>query len=237
MKGDMLQILSILGIGGILAGILGAILNYIFHRLSLRRQFCHALDQKMIERISDLVEGYYGHISSSSQSLHDLLIDTLPVIREGGDVDPYRKTSFYHVLTYYHHLERLTQQRPVPLFTEIKAEVNYVSEINQVYDPLPFGFYDISFLLSRFRIREKPMPAHDFLDLIDSDPNLLHCYEVFSDWLGRCHCVDSIDPDCKVHKVIEACDQICEILDDQIKKMYSIWYDRCRKKPKKREQV
>jgi len=231
---DVFEILKILGIGAIVSAFFAAFFNYIFHHLSSKRQFRQALDQKMIDRVSDLVESYYGQISSSSQNLLNALDQTLSGIKAGKNVATAEKMCFYLLARYFHHLERLRQERPVPLFTEISAEEDYLLQFHQVYQSLPFGFYDVSFLLSCFQTKEGIKPAHEFVELVNSDSKLQRCYEVFSDWLGTCRCVDPVDPNCNVHKVIEACRQIVSILDDQTKKMYCLWYERRRKKPEKR---
>jgi hypothetical protein len=195
---DVYEILKILGIGAIVA----AFFNYIFHRLSLKRQFRQALDQKMIDRISDLVEGYYGQISSSSQNLLNALDETLSAIKEGKDVTDARKMCFYLLVTYFHHLERLRHKRPVPLFTEIKAERDYLLQFDEVYQSLPFGFYDISFLISRLQTKENIRPVHEFVELIVKGSQLEGCYDKFSTWLDKCECGSITDKKCGVHRVI-----------------------------------
>jgi len=201
-------------------GILAAVLNLIFRYLSLKRQFRQALDMKMRDRISDLIEGYYGHIASSSQNLVNTLNLTLWAIKKGKDVADARKMCFYLLVTYFHHLERLRHERPVPLFTEMDAERKYVDQIHEVYRRLPFGFYDVSFLLSCFQTKENVRPVHEFVELIEKEEKLKRCYERFSHWLEICNCGGVIDENCDVHKVIEACLEISLILNDQTKKMY-----------------
>lgn len=226
---DVFQILKILGIGAIIT----AFFNYVFHLLSLKRQFQHALEQKMIERISDLVEQYYGQIANASGTLRSALRQTLLAKRKGRDVAAARKMCFYLLVIYFHHLERLRHERPVPLFTEIKAERKYVLQFREIYRNLQFNYYDVSFMLSRLRTGKELRAGHLFVELIENEEGLKRCYGKFSDWFNECRCDAVIDENCQVHKVIRNCKKICKILDEQTKKMYSIWYDQPKKPPKK----
>jgi hypothetical protein len=227
-----MEILRIL----IAGGILGAILNLLFHHLSLQRQYRQALDQKVIDRISDLVEDYYAQISCASEALRNALEFALPAIRKTQQDELSRQICFYHLLTYLHNIERLTQKRPKPLFTEIRAERDYVKQISEIYDGIPLGYYDISFLLNRCRVSAGLIPVHEFIRLIvDNEEKFKNYYDVFSVWLDECNCGEHKDDTCKVHQVMQACSYICEILDDQIQKMYRLWYDRPKRRPREKK--
>lgn len=224
----MIDILKILLTGGILA----AGLNLLFHYLSLNRHYQQALEQKMIDRISNLVEGYYGQISSASEGLRSALNETLPRIAKGEKAGFARQICFYHLIGYLHHVERLTQERPKPILTEINAERDYIKRISKIYEAIPFGYYDISFLLARCRISEKLMPIHEFVELIEEEDEVKTRYEKFCEWLGNCSCGEATDENCTVHRVMVECRRICLILDDQTRKMYRLWYERRKKSPK-----
>ena len=226
-----MEILRIL----IAGGILGAILNLLFHHLSLQRQYRQALDQKVIERISDLVEDYYAQISCASEALRNALDFALSATGETQQADLSRQICFYHMLTYLHYIDRLTQKRPKPLFTEITAEREYVEQISKIYDGIPFGYYDISFLLNQYRVSEGLIPVHEFPELIENEEKLKKYYNRFSAWLDKCNCSERENEDCNVHQVMQACSNICQILDDQTQKMYRLWYDRRKKKPREKK--
>ena len=214
-------------------GILGAFLNLLFHHLSLGRQYRQALDQKVIERISDLVEDYYAQISCASEALRNGLNYALQQVDKTQQVNLSRQICFYHLLMYLHHIERLTQKRPKPLFTEITAEREYVKQISEIYDWIPFGYYDISFLLNNCRVSGELMPVHKFVELFfENEDKLKNYYNKFSEWLDKCNCGESEGENCKVHQVMRACSNICHILDDQTQKMYRLWYDRRKKRPR-----
>ena len=61
----------------IAGGILSAIISFLHDYLSSRRQFRQALEQKMIDRVSHLVEHYYEQISCSSENLRNALLQAL----------------------------------------------------------------------------------------------------------------------------------------------------------------
>jgi len=231
--GGVMDIVRIL----IAGGILGAFLNLLFHHLSLGRQYRQALDQKVIERISDLVEDYYAQISCASEALRNALNFALRAIGKTQQVNLSRQICFYHLLTYLHHIERLTQKRPKPLFTEITAERDYVKQISEIYDGIPFGYYDISFLLNRCRVSGGLIPVHEFPELVGNEEKLKTYYNGFSVWLDECKCGEHKDEDCKVHRVKQACSNICLILDDQTQKMYRLWYDRRKKRPREKKRT
>lgn len=218
----------------IAGGILGAVLNWLFHRLSLQRQYRQALDQKVIDRISDLVEEYYAHISSASEALRNGLNFALSAKGNIQKVILSRQICFYHLLTYLHHIERLTQKRPKPLLTEITAERNYVKQISEIYDWIPFGYYDISFLLNHCRVSGGLIAVHEFPNLLKKEDKLNKYYNGFSEWLDKCNCDEHKDENCKVHQVMCACSNICQILDNQTQKMYRLWYERRKKSPKEK---
>ena len=218
----------------IAGGILGAALNWLFHHLSLQRQYRQALDQKVIDRISDLVEEYYAHISSASEALRNSLNFALSAKGNIQKVILSRQICFYHLLTYLHFIERLTQKRPKPLLTEITAERNYVKQISEIYDGIPFGFYDISYLLNHCRVSGILIPVHEFPDLLEKEDKLKEYYDGFCSWLDKCNCSDLKDENCKVHQVKYACSNICQILDNQTQKMYRLWYERRKKSPKEK---
>lgn len=217
------------------SGIVAASVTFIYHQLSLRRQYRQTLEQKMIERISYLVEHYYGQISSCSENLRNDLNLTLHVISQGGNVGLAIQISFYHLISYLHHIDRLTQERPVPLFPEIKEEINYKDSISDIYDNLPFNYYDISHLLNLCRREERLLPACEVVVLIGQNPHLRNYYNIFSQWLSQCQCRTGDNQSCSVHKVISACLDICLILNDQMLKMYRLWYNRRKKLPKKKD--
>ena len=228
-----MEILRIL----IAGGILGAILNWLFHHLSLQRQYRQALDQKVIERISDLVEDYYAQVSCASEALRNALDFALAPTGETKQDYLSRQICFYHLLTYLHHIERLTQKRPKPLLAEITAERNYVKQISEIYDRIPFGYYDISFLLSQCRISGGLISVHEFPELLENREKLKEYYSEFSGWLDKCNCNERNKETCKVHQVMQACSKICDILDDQAQKMYRLWYDRPKKRPRDKKRA
>jgi len=190
----------------------------------------------MIDRISDLVEHYYGQISSCSANLKNDLNLALQILSQGGSVGLAIQISFYHLLSYLHHIDRLTQERPVPLFPEIEAEINYKDSISDIYNNLPFNYYDISHLLNLCRRdcrrEERLLPAYKFVDLIGKNPDLGNYYNIFSQWLVQCQCRTGDNQSCSVHKVISACLEICLILNNQTLKMYRLWYNQRHKPPK-----
>ncbi len=228
---NVLKLFSYLGIGVILSTFLTILYNW----LSLRRQFRQALDQKMIDRISHLVEKYYAQISSSSESLRNALNQTLWSIRQKEKTERQIQISFYYLLSCVYYCNRLTQERPRPLFTEIEAEMDYKQRIFEVYDGLPYNIFDISLLIKRCQTNEGFLPAHEFVKLLEGDKELRLYYQIFSQWIYKCKCSDEEEKSCDVHKVIYACYWICSILEDQMHKMYRIWYDRQIKIPKKRK--
>lgn len=218
------------------SGIVAASVTFLYHQLSLRRQYRQALDHKMIERISYLVEHYYGQISSCSQHLRNALKLTLQVLSQGGNAALAIQISFYHLLSYLHHIDRLIQERPKPLFTEIKAEIKYTQRIFKVYEELPFSYLDISHLLNLCRREERLLPACEVVVLIGQNPHLRNYNNIFLQWLGQCQCrIGGRRRSCSVHKVIRACFGICLILDDQTLKMYRLWYNQRKKLPKKKD--
>jgi hypothetical protein len=222
----MIEFLEIIGVGGIIASILA----FIFHWLSQKRQFRQSLNHKMIDRISYLVEHYYGQISSSSETLRQDLKYSVSLAGTEATAEHYLRINLYNLLAYLHQVERLTRERPRPLFTEIKAERDYIQCISDIYQNLPFDLYDISFLLSRYRSEEAIVPVHDFLGLIDKDEKLKQYYERFSDWLTNCSCNDITDDNCKIHSVVNKCYEITTILEEQIQKMYRLWYKKSTEK-------
>jgi hypothetical protein len=213
-------------------GILGALLNWLFHHLSLQRQYRQALDQKVIERISVLVEDHYAHISSASEGLRDGLNCALAATGEMQKIELTRQICFYDMLTYLHQMERLTQKRPKPLLAEIAAEMDYVGQINKIYDGIPFGYYDISYLLDHCRRLERLVPVHEFVDVVVNEAKVKTYYDGFCAWLDKCAGVKCNDKNCKVHQVKQGCRRICEILENQTKKMYRLWYERRKKRPR-----
>jgi len=228
---DVMKIVQILLAGGLL-GFLGALLTVLFHYLSLHRQYRQALEQKMIERMSDLVESYYEQISHSSNCLRTTLEQTIQVIPKGGKVGVLGRIGFHYLLTYLHYVDQLAQNRPRPLFTETEAEESYVGQLLLIYESIPFDVCNISFLLKRCRLPEGLMPVHEFVKLVDEDADLKRFYEEFSGWLGTCRCSEGEDENCEVHRVIEASSEICQILEEQTLKMYRLWYDHPKKLPK-----
>jgi hypothetical protein len=224
----IIEILRILVVGGILA----AVLNLMFHWLSRRRQYRQALEQKMIERVSGLVEGYYGQTSSASAGLRSALNDTLARIAKGEKTAHARQICFFHLIRYLHHVERLTEERPKPLLAEMTAEKDYIQQIKVIYEAIPFGYYDISFLLNRCQTEKGLIPVHEFVEIIEKEDKLKTCYQRFCEWLNNCRCSEAEDKNCNVHRVIVACLSICMLLDDQTMKMYRLWYERRRKRPK-----
>jgi hypothetical protein len=228
MTDSIKQILQILVAGGILS----TILTVVFHQLSLRRQYRQALDQKMIDRISHLVEHYYGQISNASENLRSALNQTLLVIHRKQKAERYLHISFCRLAAYLHQTCRLARERPQPLFTEICAERDYVRHINTIYGCSPFDDCDVSYLLSCYQRENGITPAHELVASIDKDKTLQAVYNKFSWWMGKCECQESVKEDCEIHKVIEACYYISDILEDQTQKMYKLWYDRKRKRPR-----
>jgi len=225
------KLLSYLGIGVILSTFLTLLYNW----LSLKRQFRHTLDEKMIDRISFLVEKYYAHISSSSESLRNALNQTIWSRKKGEKTERQKKISFYYLLSFFHYCDRLTQERPRPLFTEIEAEMDYKQRIFEVYDGLPYDIVDIDRILKLFQTKQGFLSAHEFMKLLEENKELKLYYKRFCQWIDKCQCGDDIEESCSVHKVIVACLWICTILEDQMHKMYRIWYDRSVKSPKKRK--
>ena len=224
----IIEILRILVVGGILA----AVLNLMFHWLSRRRQYRQALEQKMIERVSALVEGYYGQISSASAGLRSALNDTLVRIAKGEKTDHGRQICFFHLIRYLHHVGRLTEERPKPMLAEMRAEREYIEQIKEIYDAIPFGYYDISVFLNRCQTGKELMPVHEFVEAIEKEDKLKSSYDRFCDWLESCGCGEEESEDCHVHRVVVACLRICMLLDDQTIKMYRLWYERRRRRPK-----
>lgn len=228
MVESVYDILQLLVAGGVVA----ATLNILYHKLSSDRQYQQTLNQKMIDRISLLVEQYYGQISSSSDSLRNALTLTVLPLSQGVKANSLIQISFYRLLVFLHHIERLAQERPIPLFTEIKAEKDYKQRIFEVYENLPFDYFDISLLLDRFRHEEGLLPAYKFIALIEKDKDIKLYYEMFSKWLYRCKCNRGNVNSCNVHKIIAACVNFCLIMQDQTLKMYRLWYKRRKRRPK-----
>ncbi len=228
---EVLKILEYFGLGALLT----TSMTLLFHWLSLKRQFRQSLDQKMIDRISLLVEKYYAQVSSSSEILRNSLNQALWLMKQKEKVVRYVHICFYHLVSYLHYCDLLIQERPRPLFTEIEAEMDYKQRIHDVYDGLPFDFYDISLLLNSCRNTEGLLTAHEFVAFVDKDKNLNKYYDVFSQWIHKCDCKDDEEKSCDVHQVIYGCFGICAILEDQMHKMYRIWYDRRVKGPKMRK--
>lgn len=228
---NVLNILQILVAGGIFA----AFINLLYNQLSERRQYRQALDQKMIDRISQLVEKYYEQISASSDSLRNALNQTLWAINHGDQIDRCLQIGFYHLMSFFCCINRLTQERPRPLFTEIEAEMDYKERISEVFDRLPFDTYDISLLLRHCTIDKELLSAHEIINLIVKDREVKFYYDIFNQWIRECKCDDDDEKSCEVHQVIDSCYRICSIVEGQIHKMYRIWYDRRVKSPKKRK--
>lgn len=223
---DRLMIEVLLG-----SGIIGTIITVIASRLASKRAFQHAIDQKMIDRISYLSEHYYSHISRSSDILQLALLATLKELSNDRIAAHFKHLSFYTLSSYLQDVERLSQERPRPLLTEIKEEIKYLEKVNDVSNGLPFDFCEESLIIQRSRKDGRMIPAHEFVMLIQNDQDMRRCYEKFSDWIQSCRCRDEEDESCDVHRVIKACFWICNILEEQIQKAYYDWYKRPKKTP------
>ena len=143
-----------------------------------------------------------------------------------------RHIAFYNLLAYLYHVDRLHQNRPIPLLTTVESEQVYLEQTTKVYDCLPFDGYQVSLLIQLGREDDGLAPTNLFIDKIPGDPKLTALYEIFVKWLESCRCPPKTAPlgDCSVHKVIDASLAIAIILDTEVKEAYSLWYGKNRRK-------
>jgi hypothetical protein len=222
--GDIFVVLisALAGAGGL--GGLAAVLKLFFDSRNLKVKYRQAINQKMIDRVSQLAELHYMHVSSSAIRLRVFLMQGLPVEQSTNGDRSYERGIFYSLTIYLHYVDELARERPLPLFKEFEAEEEYISAIANVYEGLPFGFYEVSSLVARIRRQDSVLPPHEFVQLIERDQELEALFESFYSWLTKCECGEAPSSDCNIHKVIEYCESIGEILVQQIRILYSEWY-------------
>jgi hypothetical protein len=213
---------------GFVTTVAGGTLTYYYGRLASDRQHRQALEQKVIERLSSLVETYYGQITFWSHSLAGSLNSTVGPAGAPHD----RSVAFYALLAYLYHVDRLNQDRPIPLLTAVKSEQDYLAQTAKVYDCLPFDAYQVSLLIELGKKGDKLVPLHVFVDKIPANdktptsPELTALYQAFAKWLDSCVCPPESDgrPDCAVHRAIKALLAISINFDNEVKKAYALWY-------------
>lgn len=216
----LLQIL-----GGFLAGgSVVALLRLFFDWRTTKNRYRQAIEQKMIDRIGDLAERHYMHVSCSAARLKDFLKQCTAAEGSEPGLDRYRRGILYNLAIYLYYVDRLAKERPLPLLKEPEAEEKYAEEIAEVYEAIPYGFYEISVLVRHVRTEDGIHPPDRFVDLIDQDSSLNSLFKELCDWLDTCQCDRSEQASCFVHQAIKAFEQIAEILVGQMRKIYSEWY-------------
>jgi hypothetical protein len=221
---DWIQIL----IGGLVTTAVGGTLTYYYNHLASERQYRQALEQKMIDRLSGLVENYYGQIVFCSGALGRSLAGVF-----GPGASPRdRHIAFYNLVAYLYHVDRLHQNRPIPLLTTIQSEKDYLKQTTEVYESLPFGAYQVSLLIQFGREDGGLASPHRLINQISQNSELQALYVTFDQWLNSCRCQPgtAARSQCRVHEVIDASVAIAIILEDEVKEAYRLWYGKSRRK-------
>ncbi len=223
MSPNTIDILKILGV----CSVISTVATLLFHHLSLKRQFLQDLNHKMIDRISYLVEHYYEQISSSSEGLRHSL--AIIISADKSNTQQYYIICFCSLILYLFRINKLREERPRPLFTQLEAEQKYIYQINNIYDNIPFTALEISYIIHICSKNNIILPFYQIENLLTEDDNFANLFYKFETWLED-NLSNNKKPKNKLKIVISSCYSICEILEDQIKKLYRLWYIRRIKK-------
>lgn len=179
---EIVDILTVLGIGSIFATVVGGVLKYIFDKENEKLKYHLLISEKMVDKLHDYVKQYYAQLFIQAKWLSHYLLK----IRESkapGTADRYIKYSFFFLAKFLSSQYTINEKIGGIILKNLEAEDQIIFLLHSFSVKVNFDVSEVAQLRKNLETAQggAEVNVNEFLDKINTSNELAGAYDKFKE--------------------------------------------------------